>query len=102
MKLRTSRYVPKKRKNRLLDFLVVALLLSAAAMWIFRDRLEIELSTLCIYTGLMLLPAALWALNRRKERELRTEEKFLEKMRDEIGKDSYHDNLIFYDDKKKK
>ena len=100
MRLRTSRYVPKKQKNRLLDVLVTALLLSAVGMWIFRERLGLDVSSLCIYTGIMLIPVSFMSINKSKEKELHADDKQLEKMRDEIGKDSYHDNSIFYDEKK--
>lgn len=100
MKLRQSRYVPKKNRYTLLKVLDIVMLAALAVMWLGRERLGIDLPDLLIISGFLLLGAVLAAFNRRKDKELRVEDEFLEKMRDEIGKENYSDTSFFFGDDK--
>lgn len=100
MKLRQNRYVPKRNRYTLLKAMDMIMLAALAVMWLGRERFGIAFSDLLIMSGLLLLCAVPAALNRKKEKELRVEDEFLEKMRDEIGRENYSDASFFFGDDK--
>ncbi len=96
MKLRTTPYVPKKRKRTILKFLTLFICLCTGAMWLMRDILNIDVPTLCIFTGLALMAVSMAILNRKKENDIKVEDSHIEKLRENMGKDNFNDTSVFF------
>lgn len=99
MKLRETRYMPKKRRNPLLKAMTAVLVIFVLAMWLNMERFGLELSDMFIASGIALGVLSLTMINRNKEKEVDLSDKQVLEMRDKIGKDEYSTSLMFYDDK---
>ncbi len=97
MKLRQTRYVPKRRKNRLVRYLDIFMVIAAAALWLNRGRFNISVSDMLIVSGLVLFALVFSSANRHMEKDLRVEDEHIEKLRENIGKDNYNENVWFFD-----
>jgi|GEM_PF-4870902 len=99
MKLRETRYMPKKRRNPLLKAMTAVLVIFVLAMWLNMERFGLELSDMFIASGIALGVLSLTMINRNKEKEVDLSDKQVLEMRDKIGKDEYSTSSMFYDDK---
>lgn len=97
MKLRQNRYKPTRRKNRLLNFLSLFVCVAVVVMWVNSDNFGLDFGTMLIYTGLGLMVLSGMLLTRGREKQLKIEDEYLDKLREQIGKDD--GNSIFFDDK---
>lgn len=97
MKLRESRFVPKRRSNILLKILDTALCAGLVLMWFFHETLGISAADMFIISGLIIIAVIFASANSRTERKLKAAESHNEKLRDEIGKDKFGDNSVFFD-----
>lgn len=97
MKLRQNRFKPTRRKNRLLNLLSLFVCVSVVVMWVNSDSFGFDFGTMLIYTGLGLMVLSGMLLTRGREKQLKIEDEYLEKLREQIGKDD--GNSIFFDDK---
>lgn len=99
MKLRETRYMPKKRRNPLLKAMTAVLVIFVLAMWLNKERFGLELSDMFIASGIALGVLSLTMINRNKEKEVDLSDKQVLEMRDKIGKDEYSTSSMFYSDK---
>lgn len=99
MKLRETRYMPKKRRNPLLKAMTAVLVIFVLAMWLNMERFGLELSDMFIASGIALGVLSLTMINRNKEKEVDLSDKQVLEMRDKIGKDEYSTSSMFYSDK---
>lgn len=99
MKLRETRYMPKKRRNPLLKAMTAVLVIFVLVMWLNMERFGLELSDMFIASGIALGVLSLTMINRNKEKEVDLSDKQVLEMRDKIGKDEYSTSSMFYDDK---
>ena len=97
MKLRHNRYKPSRPKNRLLNLLSLFVCVSVVVMWINSDNVGLDFGTMLIYTGLGLMVLSGMLLPCGREKQLKLEDEYLDKLREQIGKDD--GNSIFFDDK---
>ena len=97
MKLRHNRYKPLRPKNRLLNLLSLFVCVSVVVMWVNSDNFGLDFGTMLIYTGLGLMVLSGMLLTRGREKQLKIEDEYLDKLREQIGKDD--GNSIFFDDK---
>lgn len=98
MKLRQTRYTPKKRRNPLLKALTAVLVVILLVMWLNMDRFGFEFSDMLIATGIALILLSVANANRKKEKEIEISDKQLEEMRDKIGKDEYSTSSMYFDE----
>ena len=101
MKLRQTRYTPKKRRNPLLTALMAVLVVILLVMWLNMDRFGLEFSDMLIATGIALLLLSIASTNRKKEKEIEISDKQLEEMRDKIGKHEYSTSAMYFDEELK-
>lgn len=89
-------YKPKKRRNLILD--AAALLFAAAvcALWIFREKLCLEISDMCILTGVSLLIIIPDIADHRRKKDIYLREVELQKQQEDIGNGDYSDSGIFF------
>lgn len=98
MKLRQTRYTPKKRRNPLLKALMAVLVVILLVMWLNMDRFGLKFSDMLIATGIVLILLSIANANRRMEKEIEISDKQLEEMRDKIGKDEYSTSSMYFDE----
>ncbi len=97
MKLRESRYKPKRRRRTLIKILDTAMCIATAVLWFFHKEWGISAGDMLIITGLVVLAVTIASANRRVERGIKVSDEHIEKLRDEIGKDKFGDNSVFFD-----
>lgn len=95
-------FEPKLRKNLLLG--VTTYLFAAAVMllWIFHDRLGVEISTVCIMTGVSLLMIILDIVGRKNRTENYRYAKELKDSREKMSEEDFHGSAVFFDNEGKK
>ncbi|MGN0554088.1 MAG: hypothetical protein ACI4I1_11930 [Oscillospiraceae bacterium] len=98
MKLRQTRYTPKKRRNPLLKALMAVLVVILLVMWLNMDRFGVEFSDMLIATGIALILLSIANANRKMEKDIEISDKQLEEMRDKIGKDEYSTSAMYFDE----
>ena len=98
MKLRQTRYTPKKRRNPLLKALTAVLVVILLVMWLNMSRFGFELSDMLIATGITLILLSIANANRKKEKEIEISDKQLEEMREKIGKDEYSTSTMYFNE----
>ena len=100
MKLRQTRYTPKKRRNPMLTALMAVLIVLLISMWLNKSRFGLNTGDLLIATGVVVLVFSIANANKKKEKEIAVSDKQLEEMRDKIGKDEYSTSTIYFNDDK--
>lgn len=100
MKLRQTRYTPKKRRNPMLTALMAVLIVLLLSMWLNKSRFGLNTGDLLIATGVVVLVFSIANANKKKEKEIAVSDKQLEEMRDKIGKDEYSTSTIYFNDDK--
>lgn len=98
MKLRQTRYTPKKRRNPLLKALMAVLVVILLVMWLNMDRFGVKFSDMLIATGIALILLSIANANRKMEKDIEISDKQLEEMRDKIGKDEYSTSAMYFDE----
>ncbi|MGN0602394.1 MAG: hypothetical protein ACI4I2_00295 [Oscillospiraceae bacterium] len=101
MKLRQTRYTPKKRRNPLLKALMAILVVLLLVMWLNMDRFGFKFSDMLIATGIALILLSIANANRKMEKDIEISDKQLEEMRDKIGKDEYSTSSMYFDEELK-
>jgi hypothetical protein len=96
MKLRQTRYVPKRPKRTLLKVLDVIMVILLVLLWLNKDKFGITSANLLIISGFIVLGITLASMNRKKDKENTADDEFLAHMRDEIGKENYMDTDFFF------
>ncbi len=94
--LKRSLFTSKKRQPLLLTLGGGIFILGVLLLWIFSERLGLELSDLLLMTGLALILFSLSVSSKRTEKKIRQQEEDLRKIREQCGKGDYN-NDIFYD-----
>ncbi|MGN1134897.1 MAG: hypothetical protein ACI4SF_01620 [Oscillospiraceae bacterium] len=101
MKLRQTRYTPKKKRNPLLKALMSILIVLLLVMWLNMERFGFEFSDMLIATGIALILLSIANANRKMEKDIEISDKQLEEMRDKIGKDEYSTSSMYFDEELK-
>ena len=82
-------YTPKEKPSVLLRTCSWLFTAGTAAMWVFKNKFDIERGNLLILTGIAVMLTALSISGRRAEKKLKSQSKTIEKIREESGKDEY-------------
>lgn len=101
MKLRQTRYTPKKKRNPMLTAIMAILALSLIVMWLNKSRFGLGTGDMLIATGAVLIVFSIANMNRKTEKDIAISDKQLEEMRDKIGKDEYTTSTIYFDNNDK-
>ncbi|MGN0641618.1 MAG: hypothetical protein ACI4JJ_00600 [Huintestinicola sp.] len=90
-------FEPKLRKNLLLG--VTTYLFAAAVMllWKFHDRLGVEISTVCILTGIALLMIILDIVGRKNRTENYRYAKELKDSREKMSDEDFRGSAVFFE-----
>ncbi|MCH5350188.1 MAG: hypothetical protein J1E40_12745 [Oscillospiraceae bacterium] len=89
-------YIPKERRSVLLRVCSWLFTAGTCLMWIFKDKFEIQRGDLLIMSGIAVLLVTLSMNSKQSERRLRIDDETLRKIQEEIGKDNYNNNDIYY------
>lgn len=89
-------YIPKERRSVLLRVCSWLFTAGTCLMWIFKDKFEIQRGDLLIMSGIAVLLVTLSINSKQSERRLRIDDETLRKIQEEIGKDNYNNNDIYY------
>ncbi len=82
----------KKRnsdKNRLAYYTAYAVCFAAVLLWILRKRLDLDVPTLMIFTGMAMIIFIALFNNRKREKENKRTAKELKQMRDKMTSDIF-------------
>ena len=82
-------YTPKEKPSVLLRICSWLFTAGTAAMWIFRDKFDIDRGDLLILTGIAVLLTTLSISGKQAEKRLKRQGETIEKIRGESGRDEY-------------
>ncbi len=88
-----------KRNTQGLFLRIVNLIgiISVVIMFAFMEKLEISPADFCIYTGIVLLLVTSSSIGKNKKKELAKLTKHTEKLKEEIGTESYVNGSMFFE-----
>ena len=89
-------YFPKKFQNPLLVFSAVISATAVAALWYFREALELDISDLLLLSGLSLIIILLTVRDILKKKEYFLKASELKKQREDMDNEDFSDNSIFF------